>query len=159
MGETIIQPGYEPQLVRTAIDSGHIAALEKVLTGGQTNYYLVAVQHPNRGGAPYQAECEDIIHALGMSFEEGCEFKALWRTAAARQGNGKPGRAQLDQAVYDAQKRIHYATLGLKQAQQAKADAESDRVHLKVHLSPEEAARWRQREADALRTRLLDGKE
>jgi hypothetical protein len=51
------------------------------------------------------AECEDIIQALGMTFDEGCIFKALWRTAAARQGNGKPGQ----KGVYDAEKMVHYA--------------------------------------------------
>lgn len=85
------------------------------LTGGKVNYYLVQVPHPQRETqAPYQAECEDIIRALAMTFDEGCEFKAIWRTAAARLGNGKPGQA----AKYDAEKRVHYATASLKQYQQ-----------------------------------------
>lgn len=46
-----------------------------------------------------------------MTFDEGCEFKAIWRTAAARQANGKPGH----DALYDAQKRVHYATRSLKE--------------------------------------------
>ena len=80
------------------------------LTGGKVNYYLVQVPHPQRETqAPYQAECEDIIRALNMTFDEGCEFKAIWRTAAARLGNGKPGQA----ALYDAEKRVHYATASL----------------------------------------------
>jgi hypothetical protein len=88
---------------------------DATLTGGRVNYYLVRVDNPQRKEqAPYQAECEDIIHALGMTFDEGCEFKALWRTAAARQGNGKPGRKQLDQAIYDAEKRIHYGERSLR---------------------------------------------
>ncbi len=62
------------------------------LTGGRVNYYLVRVEHPQREDQPpYRAECEDIIQALNMTFDEGCLFKALWRSAAARQGNGKPG--------------------------------------------------------------------
>lgn len=76
------------------------------LTGGRVNYYLVAVPHPQREDQPpYTAECEDIIQALGMTFDEGCLFKALWRSAAARQGNAKPGTSD----VYDAEKMVHYA--------------------------------------------------
>lgn len=76
------------------------------LTGGRVNYYLVNVAHPQREDQPaYQAECEDIIQALGMTFDEGCLFKALWRSAAARQGNGKPGSSD----IYDGEKMVHYA--------------------------------------------------
>lgn len=76
------------------------------LTGGRVNYYLVHVAHPQREDQPaYNAECEDIIQALGMTFDEGCLFKALWRSTAARQGNGKPGSSD----VYDAEKMVHYA--------------------------------------------------
>lgn len=99
---------------------------EPQLTGRQVNYYLVQVRFPNRGGPAYQAECEDITHALGLTPEEFCEFKGIWRSAAARKGNGKPGRSQLDQAIYDAEKGVHYAELRLKQAKQAKLDAEAD---------------------------------
>lgn len=80
------------------------------LTGGRTNYYLVRIDHPQREDqAPYQAECEDIADALGLTPNEFCEFKAIWRTAAARLGNGKPDH----KALYDAQKRVHYATRDL----------------------------------------------
>lgn len=76
------------------------------LTGSRVNYYLAFVENPQREGQDaYMAECEDIIQALGMTFDEGCIFKALWRTAAARQGNGKPGQ----KGVYDAEKMVHYA--------------------------------------------------
>jgi hypothetical protein len=79
---------------------------EGKLTGGRVNYYLAQVEHPQREEQlPYQAECEDIISALGMTFDEGCLFKALWRTAAARLGNGKLGQ----KALYDAEKMVHYA--------------------------------------------------
>jgi len=79
---------------------------EATLTGGLVNYYLVYVDNPQRvHQVPYQAECEDIIQALGMTFDEGCLFKALWRSAAARQGNPKPGH----KAVYDAEKMCHYS--------------------------------------------------
>lgn len=82
------------------------------LSGGFNNYYLVMVEDPQREEQePYQAECEDIIRALNMTFDEGCEFKAIWRTAAARQGNGKPDH----KAKYDAQKRAHYSSASLRQ--------------------------------------------
>lgn len=74
--------------------------------GGLTNYYLVKVAHPQRKDQPaYQAECEDIIRALKMNFDEGNIFKALWRSCAARAGNAKPGHDSL----YDAEKILHYA--------------------------------------------------
>ena len=76
------------------------------LTGGLTNYYLAPVLHPQRPEQPaYTAECEDITAALQMTPNEFCEFKAIWRTAAARLGNGKPTQ----KALYDAEKRVHYA--------------------------------------------------
>lgn len=80
--------------------------MKQQLTGGRVNYYLAEVNNPQREDQPgYIAECEDIIQALGMTFDEGCLFKALWRTAAARMGNGKPGQ----KAIYDAEKMVHYA--------------------------------------------------
>lgn len=83
------------------------------LSGGLNNWYVVSVKHPQRKEQePYQAECEDIIQALGMTFDEGCAFKALWRNAAARMGNGKPGNT----AVYDCEKLVHYANRILAKA-------------------------------------------
>lgn len=83
------------------------------LSGGRNNYYLVQVEYPQREEqAPYQAECEDIILALGLTFDEGCLFKALWRRANARKGNGKPGTKDL----YDAEKMVHYAGRILREA-------------------------------------------
>lgn len=100
--------------------SAYIAVGQKVepekkeLTGGRVNYYLVEVKHPQRETqVPYNAECEDIIQALNMTFDEGCIFKALWRSAAARLGNGKPGL----KALYDAEKIVHYAGRNLKAVQ------------------------------------------
>lgn len=94
---------------------------DQQLTGGKVNYYLAQVEHPQREDqVPYRAECDDIIRALNMTFAEGCEFKAIWRTAAARLGNGKPGQ----KALYDAEKRMHYAAQDVKayQAAAIKAD-------------------------------------
>lgn len=85
--------------------------MSQELTGGRVNYYLVQVEAPQREEQPpYQAECEDIIQALGMTFDEGCLFKALWRNANARKNNGKPGQS----AKYDAEKMVHYANRILK---------------------------------------------
>ena len=106
------------------------------MTGGRVNYYLVRIADPQRETQPpYQAECEDIIEALGMTFDEGCLFKALWRSAAARKGNGKPGHT----AVYDAEKMAHYAGRILRAAQRSlpvPADPADERA----------AERWREPE-------------
>lgn len=74
-------------------------------SGGPVSYYLVHVDKPNQGAVAYTAECGDIIEALQMTFPEGCEFKAIWRTAAARFGRLKHG----GDPIYDADKRIFYA--------------------------------------------------
>lgn len=91
------------------------------LTGGKLSgdhYYRVKVAEPiAQDVAPYTAECADIIEALGMTFNEGEAFKALWRLAAARQGRGKPG----NQPQYDADKAAHY---GARVAAQTKRGAQ-----------------------------------
>ena len=75
-------------------------------SGGLNNYYLVKVDQPQRASQPpYQAECEDIIEALGLTFDEGNIFKEIWRSANARKGNGKPGNTPLR----GAEKILHYA--------------------------------------------------
>jgi len=78
-------------------------------TGGNVSYYLVPVPYPKRGGPAYTFEVEDVIEFAQMTFDEGCEFKAIVRTAMARLGAKKPGQ----DAVYDAEKRVHYATRSL----------------------------------------------
>lgn len=74
------------------------------LTGGSSDYYKVRVHHPTTGPEPYLAECNDIIEALHMTFSEGNAFKAIWRSASARLGNGKPGTT----ARYDAEKVVFF---------------------------------------------------
>lgn len=74
----------------------------------QCEYYECPVDHPmnpRQGGVPYIANCEDIILALGMSFDEGCQFKAQWRRARGLQGFQKAESTPLR----DAQKAVHYA--------------------------------------------------
>ena len=68
--------------------------------GGSSSYYMVTVLRPLDGHEPYTAQCLDIIMALGMDFAEGEAFKAIWRKAASRQGNGKEGNSGL----YNAEK-------------------------------------------------------
>jgi hypothetical protein len=72
-------------------------------TGGSVSYYAVDINRPlDEEADPYKAECQDIIDALGMDFNEGCAFKAIWRRASARNlGLRKKG---YDEGLYDAQK-------------------------------------------------------
>lgn len=85
------------------------------LTGGSSGYYKVFVAHPTTPGtAPYVAECNDVIEALGLNYAEGNVMKAIWRIAAARQGNGKPGNT----AVYDAEKVVFFSDRILRQVKE-----------------------------------------
>lgn len=86
------------------------------LTGGRVNYYLARVTHPQRadeGVQPYQAECEDLIEVLQLTPNEANIFKEIWRSAAARLHNGKPGHT----ALYGAEKIFHYAGRILRKAE------------------------------------------
>lgn len=75
-------------------------------SGFTNNYYLSEVSHPQREDqVPYVAECEDLIESLALTPDEANIFKAIWRSANARKGNGKPGQ----KALYDAEKCVHYA--------------------------------------------------
>lgn len=75
------------------------------LTGSLNDYYLVRVDNPQRvDSEPYTAECEDIIHALGLNFDEGNVFKAIWRNAKSRKQEGKKGSTN----IYEAEKIHHY---------------------------------------------------
>jgi hypothetical protein len=78
---------------------------EPEYTGNDVSYYLVKIESPKRL-EPYEAECEDIIEALGMTFAEGCAFKAIWRKCAARTlGIAKAGYKG---GLYDAEKAHYY---------------------------------------------------
>lgn len=99
----------KPKNSSTLAPIGEIhAAVVADLTGGKLSgdhYYRVAVAEPIAPDVqPYTAECADIIEALGMTFNEGEAFKAIWRLAAARRGRGKPG----NKPQYDADKAAHY---------------------------------------------------
>ncbi|MNE15961.1 hypothetical protein D3C81_773700 [compost metagenome] len=79
---------------------------EKEYTGGSVSYYAVDVNAPiNEASDPYTAECQDIIEALKLDFNEGNVLKAIWRRAAARLGRSKKG---YDDGLYDAEKVVFY---------------------------------------------------
>ena len=84
----------------------------KANSGEHASYYEVGITRPKSGGAAYVAECQDIIEALQMDFNEGNAFKALWRRAAGRLGNVKKGN---EDPLYDAQKIKFYGTRILEQ--------------------------------------------
>jgi len=76
-------------------------------SGSHCGYYHCPVtrpQNPNQT-EPYIANCEDIIQALGLTFDEGCEFKSIWRRGRGRQGFLKAESTP----VRDARKAVHYA--------------------------------------------------
>jgi hypothetical protein len=95
--------------------------MNEKLTGKDVNYYLVEVKEPKRATlSPYVAEAEDIIEALGMTFAEGCAFKAIWRSCAARTlGIKKPGLDE--QGIYDAEKIAYYGQRILAQRKKGKS--------------------------------------
>ena len=74
-------------------------------TGGSVNYYKVHVANPTTLPEAYDAEANDIIESLGLTFAEGNLFKAIWRMAADRNGKKKKG----NNSVYDAEKLVFFA--------------------------------------------------
>lgn len=87
-------------------------------TGGSVSYYRVTINRPtSKDAAPYVAECNDIIEALGMNYAEGNAFKAIWRSCAAR--HLKLSKRGYDDAIYDAEKVVFFAQ---RMVEQAKAD-------------------------------------
>lgn len=90
---------------KTDLPVGMVEGDDREYTGGSVSYYKVPVSHPTSGGDPYDAECNDLIEALGMNFAEGNAFKAIWRLCAARRGLSKRG---YDEGVYDAEKVVFF---------------------------------------------------
>jgi hypothetical protein len=86
-------------------------------TGGSVNYYKVHVANPTTLPEAYDAEANDIIESLGLTFAEGNLFKAIWRMAADRNGKKKKG----NNSVYDAEKLVFFAERVLVQ-EKAKRD-------------------------------------
>lgn len=87
-------------------------------TGGSVSYYRVTIKVPtNPNLAPYVAECNDIIEALGMNYAEGNAFKAIWRRAAAQNlGLAKQGYKD---GLYDAEKVEFFGGRMVAQSRQA----------------------------------------
>lgn len=82
-------------------------------SGGRVNYYLARVAYPQREEQPpYTAECEDIIDALDLTFDEANIFKEIWRSANERKGIAKAG----NNPIRAAQKMVHYAQRVLRKA-------------------------------------------
>lgn len=95
-------PGYSD--LRTW---GGVDRREPEGSGLAVDYYLVPITNPHRPEKLKQGivECGDIIEALGMTFNEGTAFKAIWRKAAERTlGMKKAG----NDAKRDAEKMVFY---------------------------------------------------
>lgn len=84
-------------------------------TGSSSDYYKVYVKNPTTLDSPYEAECNDVIEALNMTFAEGNAFKAIWRKAKARQGVKKKG---YDNGLYDSEKVVFFGQRMLVQAKE-----------------------------------------
>ena len=96
-----------------------VATLDPEHTGGSVNYYKVHVAHPTTLPEAYDAEANDIIESLGLTFAEGNLFKAIWRMAADRNGKKKKG----NNSIYDAEKLVFFAERVLVQ-ERAKHESE-----------------------------------
>lgn len=83
-------------------------------SGGDNDYWLISIEQPKRL-TPYYAECEDIIEAMQMTFQEGEAFKAIWRKCMTRLGNGKPN----DTEKRNAEKALYYSARMLVMAQKS----------------------------------------
>ena len=81
-------------------------------SGGPCSYYVVKIDSPlpTKGQEPYLAECGDIIEALGMDWNEANEFKAIWRTAAARTLDKQKAN---NDALRDTEKRVFFSQRSL----------------------------------------------
>lgn len=107
-------------------------------SGGNVNYYRVAVVRPNQSKTAYTAECSDIIEALGMDFNEGEAFATIWRRAAQRTlGLVKAGNT----AKRDAEKVAHFGRRMLAQYEPPIADSENGVVTTEVRIGAAVAAK------------------
>ena len=97
--------GVTPLILFNTKEEVKEAELVEEYTGSSSNYYKVYVKHPTTLDEPYEAECNDVIEALKMTFAEGNAFKAIWRKAKARQGVKKKG---YDNGLYDSEKVVFF---------------------------------------------------
>ena len=98
----------------------NILANIKEYTGSSVSYYKIHVARPTTADKPYDAEANDIIESLGMTFAEGNAFKAIWRLCAARKGLSKQGYTD---AVYDSEKVVFFGKRMVEAARAERDDA------------------------------------
>lgn len=84
----------------------YIPQQESEHTGGSSSYYITYIEKPTTLDTPYQAECNDMIEALEMTPAEAGIFKAVWRTAAKRQGKGTCNSVDLAKQIIFSGKRM-----------------------------------------------------
>lgn len=106
--------GNNPMILLNTKEEVKDGAAEQY-TGSSSNYYRVFVKNPTTLETPYEAECNDIIESLKMTFAEGNAFKAIWRKAKARQGVKKRG---YDNGVYDSEKVVFFGERMLIEAKE-----------------------------------------
>lgn len=94
---------------------------EVITTGGSSSVYMTHVKNPTTLDDAYDAECNDLIESLGMTPAEANVFKAVWRTAKARQGKVKKANHN---AVYDAEKCMFFSERMLIAANEAELSDE-----------------------------------
>ena len=95
---------------------------EKEYTGGSVSYYSIDVNAPiNEASDPYTAECQDIIEALKLDFNEGNVLRAIWSRAAASLRRTKKG---YDDGLYDAEKILFYGQRLVAAEQRVKRSGE-----------------------------------
>ena len=97
-----VVPGVNTPTPDLPGETRHLSSSDSEYTGGSVSYYKISIAAPLSGNAPYVAECNDIIEALGMNYAEGNAFKAIWRMCAART-LGVKKRGYTD-GLYDAEK-------------------------------------------------------
>lgn len=122
LDECKIAPDYQERPVFTKDVTIEVTEESPEYTGGSVNYYKCYVASPTTLEAPYHAECNDIIEALGMTFAEGNAFKAIWRRCAARTyGSKKKG---YDNGLYDAEKVVFFGERMVEQSKQLTKEKE-----------------------------------
>lgn len=114
-GENGTEAFFENELELLSVAQQSVKVDQPEYTGGSSNYYKVFVKSPTTLDAPYEAECNDIIEALKMTFAEGNAFKAIWRKAKARQGVQKKG---YDNGLYDSEKVVFFGERMVVEAKQ-----------------------------------------
>ena len=94
--------------MKVKVVASNFAPVEEApLTGGSSSYYDVVLDVLDEDMdryIPVKVSCIELIETLNLDWNEANMFKAIWRSAAARQGNGKRDHKEL----YDAEKIVFY---------------------------------------------------